>query len=150
MKTLCIVSCGARKIWDVNPQAGPKTAKEVYVGPFAKKCQAYAKRFYPGSWCILSAKYGFVFPDDLIPEYYNVSFNNKKTNPLCIEELITQAKNKNLKKHESVVVLGGANYFKIVENVFFSMKIQSPLSGCKGIGFMMQRLNRAILNNEQL
>ena len=62
MKTLCIVSCGNRKIWDKNPKAGPTKAECVYIGPFAKKCREYALRFYPSSWYILSAKYGFLFP----------------------------------------------------------------------------------------
>jgi len=47
MKTLCIVPCGKAKIWDKNPKAGPTMAKQVYTGPFAKKCQEYAELYYP-------------------------------------------------------------------------------------------------------
>lgn len=36
---LCIVPCGTKKIWDENPNAGPTLAKDVYIGPFAKKVQ---------------------------------------------------------------------------------------------------------------
>ena len=60
-----------RKIWDINPFAGPTKAKYVYVGPFAKKCKEYAQKFYPSSWCTLSAKYGFLFPNDIVPGPYN-------------------------------------------------------------------------------
>ena len=67
MKTLCIASCGKSKIWDKQPQAGPMPARSVYVGPFSGACGRYADKFFPESWCILSAKYGFVLPDDLIP-----------------------------------------------------------------------------------
>jgi len=78
MKTLCIVPCGNRKIWDKNPNAGPTKVEHVYIGPFAKKCREYAMRFYPSSWCILSAKYGFLFPNDIVPIPYNVSFNEPR------------------------------------------------------------------------
>ena len=65
MKTLCIVPCGSKKIWKKNPNAGPMKAKDVYIGPFASKCQQYAKHFYPESWCILSAKHGFLFHNEI-------------------------------------------------------------------------------------
>ena len=88
MKTLCIVPCGNRKIWDKNPKAGPTKAECVYIGPFAKKCREYAMRFYPSSWYILSAKYGFLFPDELVTGPYNESFNDRKTNPITTKELL--------------------------------------------------------------
>jgi len=50
MKVLCIIPCGNRKIWDKNPNTGPTRAKDVYIGPFAKKCKDYAEKFYPSSW----------------------------------------------------------------------------------------------------
>lgn len=61
MKTLCIVACGKRRIWDKNPNAGPTKAEYVYIDLLAKKCIKYAKKFYPFSQCILSAKYDFLF-----------------------------------------------------------------------------------------
>ena len=36
MKTLCIVACGKRKIWDKNTNAGPIKAEYVYIGSFTK------------------------------------------------------------------------------------------------------------------
>ena len=73
IKVLCIIPCGNRKIWDKNPNAGPTRAKDIYIGPFAKKRKEYAEKFYLSSWCILSAKYGFLFPDDIVPGSYNGS-----------------------------------------------------------------------------
>jgi len=78
IKVLCIIPCGNRKIWDKNPNAGPTRAKDVYIGPFAKKCKEYAEKFYLSSWCILSAKYGFLFPDDIVPGSYNVTLMIKE------------------------------------------------------------------------
>jgi len=150
MKTLCIVPCGNKKIWDKNPDLGQQKAKDVYIGTFAKKNQEYAEKFYPTSWVILSAKHGFLFPDDIIPNNYNVTFNNKRTNPISIEDLIKQAEEKGLYKFECIVVLGGKNYIKIVNEVFKGKHIQTPLSDCKGIGYMIEKLNNAIKENKPL
>jgi hypothetical protein len=144
MKALCVTPCGSKKIWDTNPGAGPTPAKDVYVGPFARKCQEYARRFHPFSWCILSAKFGFLFPDDIVPENYNVSFNDKKSNPIGFQELISQAKAKDLNKYERVVVLGGRKYVAMIKNTFPGKHVVTPLSDCKGIGFMMGKLNDAL------
>ena len=97
---LCIVPCGSLKIWDKYPDAGPTKAEDAYIGPFAKTGIEYTKKFYPGSYVILSAKYGFLFPDKVIPENYNVTFKDPSTNPITIEELRRQAKEKGLMKYE--------------------------------------------------
>ena len=67
MCTLCIVPCGNRKIWGKYPDKGATKAKDVYIGPFTSKCGKYAMHFYPDSWYILSAKYGFLHPEDIVP-----------------------------------------------------------------------------------
>jgi len=144
MITLCIIPCGSRKIWDVNPFAGPTMARSVYVGPFAKKCMEYATTFYPDSWCILSAKYGFLLPDDTVPESYNVSFNDKKTNPIGVRELSPQVTAKRLDQYKRIIVLGGKNYSGMARAVFAPAEILTPLSDCKGIGYMMGKLKRSI------
>jgi len=144
MKTLCVVPCGNKKIWDKNPNAGPTKAKYVYIGPFAKKCREYAMRFYPSSWCILSAKYGFLFPNDIVPGLYNVSFNDRKANPITTKELSAQVKEKELDRYGQIVILGGKNYVEMANRVFSSKEILTPLSNCKGIGYMMGKLNDAI------
>jgi len=148
MKTFCIIPCGSKKVWDKNPNAGPTVAKEVYIGGFAKKCKEYAEKFYPLSWCILSAKYGFVFPHEIIPAPYNVSFNDKSTNPISVAELISQSKEKGLNDYDDVVVLAGRNYVSIATQVFGTKHIITPLVGCKGIGYMIGKLNELINRDE--
>jgi len=149
-KVLCIIPCGNRKIWDKNPNAGPTRARDVYIGPFAKKCKEYAEKFYPSSWCILSAKYGFLFPDDIVPGPYNVTFNDKRTNPISVEELSKQVKEKGLDKYEEILVLGGKKYVSMVRKVFSKKKVYALLEGYKGIGYMMNRINKAIIDQETL
>lgn len=144
MKILCIVPCGAQKVWDKIPTAGPVIAEAVYTGPFAKKCREYAKLNYKKSWYILSAKYGFLSPDDVVPGPYNVSFNDKSTNPITATKLRLQIQKKELNKYNAIVVLGGKHYVQIVKEVFPRKSIISPLSKCKGIGYMMEKLKNAI------
>jgi len=144
MKTLCIVPCGNRKTWDKNPNTGPTKAEHVYIGPFAKKCREYAMKFYPTSWCILSAKYGFLFPNDIVPGPYNASFNDPKTNPVTTKELSAQVMEKDIDNYDRIVILGGKNYVEMANEVFSSKEILTPLRECKGIGYMMGKLNDSI------
>ncbi len=141
MMTLCVVPCGKRKIWDVKPNAGPTKMRDVYIGPFAKKCCDYAKKFHPDSWCILSAKYGFLWPEEIIPGPYNVTFNDRKTNPITLETLHSQVNQKNLKSFDRIVVLGGIYYRNIILSVLPDKEYVFPLEGITGLGKMMQALN---------
>lgn len=148
MRTLCIVPCGNRKIWDEYPDAGPRKARNTYTGPFASKCRQYAEVFYPSSWCILSAKYGFLFPDAIVPGPYNVSFNDKSTNPITLEELVSQKHEKGLYVYENIIVLGGKNYREIIKDAFPERDIHCPLKGYKNIMQMMRALNSSIKSGE--
>jgi hypothetical protein len=150
MKNLCIVPCAKRKIWDNKPDLGPVEAKYAYVGPFSTKCRKYAEKFHPGEWCILSAKYGFVLPEEMISGPYDVSFNDKKTCPITIDELIQQIKQKRLDEIENVVVLGGKRYATIAEKAFLGKSVSNPLANCRGLGYMMQKINQAIRNGDTL
>ena len=141
MKALCVVSCGKQKIWDKYPNLGPQKARDVYTGTFSRKCQEYAKTFYPTSWCIFSAKYGFVFPDDLIPGPYNVTVYKKETNPLSAKQLAKQTHQLHLDECDRIIVLGGKLYVKMIEQTFAGKEIVTPLAGARGIGYMMKKMN---------
>ncbi len=144
MKTLCIIPCGRKKIWDKYPDSGPTRAKDVYIGSFAKKCREYAEKFYPGHWCILSAYHGFLFPDDIVPGPYNVTFNDKQTNPITIEKLTSQASRKRIDEFDRIIVIGGKNYAEIACAIFPSISIYLPLKDCKGMGYMNGEMTKAI------
>lgn len=132
------------------PGAGPTAAEFVYTGHFAGKCRQYAQKFHSSNWCILSAKYGFLKPDDVVPGPYNVSFNDKSTCPIGITELTEQVSKQGIDRYERIIVLGGSNYVSMTKKVFTSSHILTPLRGCKGIGYMMARLNTSINENEPL
>lgn len=143
-KNLCIVPCGSKKVWDKFPEAGPTPAKDVYIGTFAKKCQEYAAKTCPDSWYILSAKYGFLSPEDIVKGPYNVTFNDKNTNPVSLKDLILQKRQKNLDQYDKIIVVAGKIYKNIIREVFQEKEVENPLEGCRGIGFMMGRLNELI------
>jgi len=143
MSTLCIVSCGKKKIWDEKPDAGPTKVRDVYTGQFAKKCIEYAEKFHPTSWYIISAKHGLLFPDEIVPGNYNVTCKNKSQR-ISIEELSKQVAEKGLDKFDRIVVLGGKCYVDIVKEVFRGKEIHAPLIDCRGIGEMMKKINEAV------
>ncbi len=48
----------------------PSLARELYVSPLFRAARAYAERRYgPGQWLILSARYGLVDPDQVLAPY---------------------------------------------------------------------------------
>ena len=148
MTILVVVSCGARKVWDVNPSIGFTMARDAYVGGFFRLNREYAERF-GDRWVILSAKYGFINPDFIIPENYNVTFKKRSTNPISISQLREQAVREQLNRFDKIVVLGGHVYANIVREVFkeFSVKIEAPLEGLP-IGKAMAKLREALKKNK--
>jgi len=86
---LIIVPCGKRKIWDHQPRHGPTQAKDAYEGTLFRLNRRYAEMYGDG-WLVLSARYGFIAPDFVIPGPYDVTFKKKASNPIDIESLQVQ------------------------------------------------------------
>mgnify|MGYP000097137404 CR=1 FL=1 len=149
MSILCIVPCSSRKIWDKYPYMSGVRARDAYIGPLTRMAIRYAERFHRGSWVILSAKYGFLSPDDVVPGPYNVTFKLKNTNPIGIEELIRQAQEKGLYGYDVIVVLGGKDYVEVVKRVFKSRRVINPLEGLS-YGKKIKRLKEALLSGRPL
>lgn len=147
---LCVVPCGDKKIWDKNPHAGPTKARDVYIGNFARTCIKYAEKFYPDSYVILSAKHGFLYPDEVIPENYNVTFKDPKSKPISVEELRKQAEEKGLMKYNEIVVVAGSDYVNVVKEVFKGKKIVAPLKGRGGMFQMIAAMKQAINSGREL
>ena len=103
-KILGILGCTKKKIWDQNPDIGPVPARSAYCGDKFisdhKKVEALTTR-----WIILSAKYGFIDPDFIIPQKYDVTFNpNYKSDepPVSNDKLIQQIKDLGLDSFDTV------------------------------------------------
>lgn len=150
MKRLCVLPCGAKKIWDVEPDAGSTQAEHAYLSPFHRACQRYARTFFQ-DWVILSGKHGFLRPDDFVPENYDVTFGTSQPESIPIAELKRQYKMKQFDQFEEIVVLGGKKFRPIIGEVFQDPQmVRYPLSIYKGIGYMLKALNEAVEREEEI
>jgi cytoplasmic iron level regulating protein YaaA (DUF328/UPF0246 family) len=138
-----IVQCGRQKIWAHNPCLGAVPAAQAYTSSYFKKNMAYAKRF-GNRWMILSAKYGFLDPDDPINDY-DVTFTDKSTNPISIGELKKQVSSKELGEFNEVFVLGGEEYLAAVIGAFQGIQsiIESPFRGLR-MGLRMAAIDKVL------
>lgn len=144
MKKLVIIPCGGRKIWGSNPNAGAQRASDVYTGVYFKCNKAYAKA-QGCDWLILSAKYGLIEPEFIITENYNVTFKDKKTNPVNLDDVKKQVKM--LARYNEIVVLGGKEYINMVRQAFASegIKISAPFAGLP-MGIQMSKIKEQLQN----
>jgi uncharacterized protein DUF6884 len=140
---LVIVPCGRAKIWSKHPEAGPTPAADAYIGaPFIVN-REYALRT-AGDWVILSAKYGFLRPADLIPGPYESTFNRRSTNPIGMAALRQQVRRMGLDRYSEVIGLGGQEYRKAIEIAFEDMPVNLafPFAGLP-IGKAMRATKRS-------
>ncbi|MBN6186812.1 hypothetical protein JQN58_07360 [Aneurinibacillus sp. BA2021] len=149
-KRICITPCGAAKIWDKHPELGAVPARDAYVSPFGTACHTYAETFFE-HWVILSAKHGFLLPADPVPGNYDVAFGSKHQDIISIEALKRQAEEKGLHRADEIVIVAGKKHTKIIQAVFGDRCMYHfPLQGCKGIGYMLQRLKNAVQENKEI
>lgn len=141
---LVIVPCGQKKIWDRYPNTGATPARDSYTGPPFKINREYAERFGE-RWMVLSAKYGLIWPDFLIPGPYNVTFKDPSSEPVPNSVLVRQVREQALDRFKEVVGLGGKEYCAAVRGAFASSntKLRFPFSGLP-IGKMMGATKRAV------
>lgn len=150
MKRVCIIPCGAKKIWDVDPEAGSQPANHVYLSPLHQRTKSYAQTFF-SDWLILSAKHGFLKADDIIHENYDVAFGTPHAKQITREELSQQFHQKNLFAYDELVVLGGKKYRKVIDPLLQPhQKANYPLAPYKGIGYMLQALHQAVESKIEL
>lgn len=148
-RELCLVTPSCRRAWDKGAFR-PTRAGDIYTGCFSRKCQSYAERFYPGAWCVLDAKHGFMFPDEVIRRAHSACLYRPWTEPLTLEELKVQVRRRKLDQFERITVLGGRRFIILVEDAFSGRKVRAPLAGVGGIGEMMRTLNEAMSLGQRL
>ncbi len=147
---LVIVPCGQAKIWTKSPNIGGVQARLAYTGAPFKLNRAYAEHF-ANRWVVLSAKYGFIAPDFVIPGPYNVTFKRKNPPPVDVVTLCEQIERQRLQVSDPIIVLGGKDYRRTAQEAFapWSVRLLSPFAGLP-IGKMMQATKRAIAANDPL
>lgn len=129
-RILVIVPCGSAKIWDKDPHAGPTPARDTYTGSPFKVNREYAERF-GDDWVILSAKYGFLKPDDIVAGPYNVTFKRRSPPPIEGSALRQQARQQGLDQFREVIGLGGRDYRALIEHAFAlsTVRLHFPFAG---------------------
>lgn len=129
-----------RRSFDANPLARAGTA---YVSSYFSKNRAYAKTFGEG-WCILSARFGLVLPEEEI-ENYNVTFKHRTSELVTVAKLIEQVAAKRLGRFRVIHVLGGEAYVERVVCAFAGsgVTIRAPLAGLR-IGEAMHAIQEAV------
>jgi hypothetical protein len=147
MTVLVIVPCGKSKIWDKQPQHGPAPAIEAYTGAMFRLNLQYAERF-GDAWVMLSPKYGFIAPDFVIPETYDISFRLPATRPISDGQLQRQVRERRLDAYTDVTGLGGKGYRGAIQASFAdtAARLHFPFAGLP-IGKMMQATKAAIAGN---
>lgn len=142
--TLVIVACGQQKVWHKQPLLGAVPARDAYTGPPFVLNRQYAERF-GDAWVILSAKYGFIPPDFLIPEAYEVTFKKQATGPVTMPALREQVRNQGLEDFTEAVGLGGVEYRLAIEAAFegSGVALRFPFAGLT-LGYSLQAVKRAL------
>src|SRR5450759_1509888 len=145
---LVIIECGKSKIWDKNPSAGAQKASVAYTGPHFRTNRRFAES-RGCDWMILSAKYGFMQPDFVIPGNYNVTFARPSTDRISVQELKRQVEERGLSRYDEITVLGGRDYVDRVRESFAHThaKIETPFAGY-GMGQQMHMINEKLHEEE--
>jgi N-glycosylase/DNA lyase len=125
---LHIIECSRRKIWSAGALSTPRfvPAKQAYLGDAITSWLA-DPRASKERWLILSARYGFIDPDQPI-ENYDVTFKLPSTGPISNDALEAQVRYQvrwsdavPIRQFTRVVVHGHNDYFDRVRSAFSSV-----------------------------
>ncbi|WP_430786331.1 DUF6884 domain-containing protein [Virgibacillus flavescens] len=144
MNQLSIIPCGKKKVWDKFPAHGPASTMDTYIGTFHTLCRRYAMEF-SNQWVVLSAKHGFLLPEDIVEENYDVTFNQKSNEIITFDQLWSQVVEKGLNQFDELVILTGKKYKKVIDGNFEKkITMKYPLADYSGMGYMQQALKSSV------
>jgi len=132
---IVIISCGASK------RSVRAPAWKLYTGTYFKSMFSCARKWASRreDIYILSAKYGLVQMDRVLPPY-----DTRIASPdaVTIQEVRDQAEQFGLMDSQDIILLGGKDYVSVLKAVFPSAK--APLQDMKigGMGKQMQVMKR--------
>ena len=134
---LYVVPCSATKARTLA--AGPMPARDAYTGQAFRFARHYLERRRL-KWCILSAWYGFIWPDTLI-ESYDVKMEPVTQDTVWHEcfGFITDRQYGRLMTAESITVLG-SRFYSDAAAILLQRPVHAPLSGLP-IGRMLSALS---------
>jgi hypothetical protein len=110
----------------------------------------YAEHF-GDSWVILSAKYGFLNPEDIIEGPYDVTFKRRSPPPIGEAALREQVRSRRLDRFDNIIGLGGRDYRIVVQAAFAdsNVRLHFPFAGMS-LGKSLQAAKRAVLIDQPL
>lgn len=136
-KTLVLIPCVKSKLQTEAP------AKDLYISAYFTKCRRYAESVPNSEWCILSALFGLVKPDQILPPY---NYCLDKRDPKSCRHWAVKVRDaiaKNYAPPRNVIVIAGElyrdNLVPQLEAIGYSVKV--PALGL-GIGKQMQWLDQ--------
>ena len=145
MKRIALISCTSQK--NEDSKIHPVKAEALYTSPLFKKAWYYAKDILKvDEIYILSAQHHLLDPQILV-SYYDVTLVGKNVSHLKNwSGTVKQQMSKKFDlQNDTFYIFAGKNYHKYLIDKDFKNVIY-PYSGCKGIGYILQKLNYNITN----
>ncbi len=145
MKRIALISCTSQK--NEVSKMSQVMAKELYTSSLFKKAWHYAKDILQvDEVYILSAQHHLLNPQTYV-SYYNVTLVGKKVDELKKWSKIVkqQMSDKFDLEKDTFYIFAGKNYHKYLIDADFK-NVVYPYSGCKGIGYILQKLDYNITN----
>lgn len=122
---LIIVPASVEKIWDKVADLGYMPAKDAFIRAAFKRWRQYAEDS-GNRWVILSPKYGFLDPDQMIGDYQMMA-SEVLDDPDFHEKLRNQAIEKKFYNFDKLVVLDWELYHTIVSKAFAEAEMEIEL-----------------------
>lgn len=135
-KVLVIAGCTKNKCPLLEGMTAP--AKDLYQGQLFKKTRKYCE----GSgydFRIISAKYGFVHPDDELPTYEKML--RKKSDIKAIQPSVEKGLSEIIDTFDTILVIAGKNYRETLRNVIDERFV---FVKSRGIGDLVHIVSEAI------
>lgn len=136
---LIITGCTKRKLGPVAP------AKDLYQGTIFRKVREYAESM-GFDYVIISAKHGLLFPESVIEEYEQVLKSAEDIEAIRpdVEERLGEI----LDQYDTIVVIAGSNYRKVLENIaddrFVFLKARGIGDLCSAVARAIPKMNRSL------
>jgi hypothetical protein len=141
-KVLIITGCTKEKLGYTNSIKA--AAKKMYQGRLFRTVKEYAETMKL-DYVIVSAKYGLIFPDDVIEGYEK--FLQTKEDVERIRPLVEKRLKPILKNYEKILVIAGEKYREVLRNLWDERFITVK---SKGYGNLCSIIKKVIPNEKSL
>ena len=133
---LVITGCTKKKLDSVGTVAAP--AKEMYQGMLFQKVRKYAEGM-GFDYAIISAKYGLLFPDDIIEGYEQVL--RARADVESLQSAVEDRLREIIDQYDQIVVIAGKDYRLVLENIWDNRFV---FLKARGIGDLCSLVGRSI------